>query len=89
LTYIARNGLLSQYTSEQTQHLQDFFKLLQRKHRSHMKHFFRELLQFKFGKVNLLKNKIMRKYIDKHMNLDTRLLDKIDKLVQIRDKCSL
>jgi hypothetical protein len=39
--------------------------------------------------VNLLKNKIMRKYLDKHMNLDTRLLDKIDKLVQIRDKCSL
>lgn len=52
-----------------------------------MKHFFRELLQFKYGKVNLLKNKIMRKYMDRHMKMDQKLVKKIEKLAEIRDKC--
>jgi hypothetical protein len=59
------------------------------KYKSHLKHFFREILQFKYGKINLLKNKIMRKYIDKHMKIDKRLVSKIEKLAEIREKCSL
>ena len=42
-----------------------------------MKHFFRELLAFKYGKVNLLKNKIMRKHMDKHMRIDEALVAKV------------
>lgn len=45
-------------------------KVLSDKHREHMKQFFREILAFKFGKLNLLKNKIMRKYLDRHMKID-------------------
>jgi hypothetical protein len=45
-------------------------KFLSRKQKEHMKQFFRELLAFKYGKVNLLKNKIMRKHLDRHMRID-------------------
>lgn len=58
-------------------------------HKGHMKDLFRELLAFKFGKVNLLKNKIVRKYMDRHMRIDQNLLDKISKLIEIREKCTL
>ena len=52
-----------------------------------MKHFFRELLAFKYGKVNLLKNKIMRKHMDRHMRIDQALVEKVEKLAEIREKC--
>jgi hypothetical protein len=52
-----------------------------------MKHFFRELLAFKYGKVNLLKNKIMRKHMDKHMRIDEALVAKVQKLAEIRERC--
>ena len=48
----------------------NFVKVMAHKHKEHMKHFFREILAFKFGKLNLLKNKIMRKYLDRHMKID-------------------
>jgi hypothetical protein len=57
------------------------------KHREHMKQFFREILAFKFGKLNLLKNKIMRKYLDRHMKIDQKLVSKVAKLAEIREKC--
>ena len=62
---------------------------MNRKYRQQMKYFFRELLQYQYGKVNLLKNKIMRKYMDKHMKVDQKLINKIEKLAEIRDKCSV
>ena len=57
-------------SEEHSTKLQGLVKILSNKHKSHMKHFFRELLEFKFGKINLLKNKIMRKYMDRHMRVD-------------------
>jgi hypothetical protein len=54
-----------------------------------MRDFFRELLQYKFGKINLLKNKILRKYMDRHMKVDQKLITKMEKLIEIREKCSL
>jgi len=45
-------------------------KVLSRRHKEHLRHFFRELLAFKYGKINLLKNKIMRKHMDRHMRID-------------------
>lgn len=77
------------FSEEEKSKLTYMLKVMNNKYKTHMKHFFRELLQFKYGKVNLLKNKIMRKYIDKHMKIDRKLLSKIEKLAEIRDKCSL
>jgi hypothetical protein len=45
-----------------------------------MKHFFRELLAFKYGKMNLLRNKIIRKHLDNHMKIDKQFIEKINKL---------
>jgi hypothetical protein len=69
-TYIFREGLLAQLSQEKQAVLANFVKTLSHKHKDHMKHFFREILAFKFGKLNLLKNKIMRKYLDRHMKID-------------------
>ena len=77
------------FSEEEKSKLTYMLKVMNNKYKTHMKHFFRELLQFKYGKVNLLKNKIMRKYIDKHIKIDRKLLSKIEKLAEIRDKCSL
>ena len=52
-----------------------------------MRHFFRELLAFKYGKINLLKNKIMRKHMVRNMRIDLKLLSKLEKLAEIRYKC--
>jgi hypothetical protein len=54
-----------------------------------MRHFFRELLAFKMGKINLLKNKIIRKYLDRQMKVDEKLITKVEKLAEIREKCQL
>ena len=69
-TYIFREGLLAQLSQEKQEVITRFVKVLGDKHREHMKQFFREILAFKFGKLNLLKNKIMRKYLDRHMKID-------------------
>ena len=69
-TYIFREGLLAQFSEEQTTILKAFVAILDRKHKEHMRKFFREILAFKYGKINLLKNKIMRKYLDRHMIVD-------------------
>ena len=37
----------------------------------------------------MLKNKIMRKHIDRHMQIDLALVSKVEKLAEIRDKCVL
>lgn len=62
--------LLTKLTKEQAEQVQGLVKVLSRKHKEHMRHFFRELLAFKYGKINLLKNKIMRKHMDRHMRID-------------------
>lgn len=69
-SYIFREGLLAQLSQEKQTVISNFVKVMAHKHKEHMKHFFREILAFKFGKLNLLKNKIMRKYLDRHMKID-------------------
>lgn len=89
MSHIFDKGLLGLFSEDQTSVISRFVKLMSNKHKNHMKHFFRELLMFKYGKINLLKNKIMRKYMDRHMKVDQVLISKIQKLAEIRDKCTL
>ena len=52
-------------------------KTIYKHEKSYYKQFFRELLLYRNGKVNMLKNKIIRKYIDRHMKIDKVLLAKL------------
>ena len=88
-SYIQSAGLLTMFTEAHSQVLQRLCKVLNGKYKGHMKHFFRELLAFKFGKINLLKNKIMRKYMDRHMKVDQKLIQKMSMLIEIKEKCNL
>jgi hypothetical protein len=42
--------------------------------------FFRSILEFRYGKYNMLKNKIIRKSIDNHYKIDKKLMTKIESL---------
>ena len=45
-------------------------KVIDKKMKSYKKQFLRELLGYKYGKINVLKNKIVRKVLDRHMKID-------------------
>ena len=40
----------------------------------------------RWGKVNLLKNKILRKHLDKCMRVDVKLREKMQKLADLSEK---
>ena len=70
LAHVFTHRLLTKLSKEQAEQVQGLVKVLSRRHKEHLRHFFRELLAFKYGKINLLKNKIMRKHMDRHMRID-------------------
>ncbi|CDW76403.1 UNKNOWN [Stylonychia lemnae] len=84
--YIHNEKFLQQLSTEQAKKLKKLVKTLAKKEKKHFKVFFQELLSYRWGKMNLLKNKIMRKFLDRHMQVDNILLQKVKKMSEIKGK---
>eukprot|EP00347_Sterkiella_histriomuscorum_P006294 403353320 len=84
--HIETQNYLQQFSQDKLKGIEIVSKVLNRQVKHHYKGLFRELLAFKYGQQNLLKNKIMRKFLDRHLKVDNILIQRIQKLVEMRKK---
>jgi hypothetical protein len=83
---IGSAGSESPLTPGQIKGLFRFRILLGSKVAGLQKQFFLELLAIRWGKTNLLKNKILRKHLDDKFNLDSKLRAKVERMIEVRQK---